>query len=173
MKVLPRNLFDLIAPDYREWRWMAEALKAAAVAVSEDWAGRMDKKFSSGKPVELSDLADLYSKPHVAMLLAGLAMENLAKGLVIRREGLDKGNLPKGIDKHQTLIYLDRGGFKLSAAERRLVKRLEEHVVWAGRYPVPKHRGVSMKQGTGGSLQELQDFVALYERLDHALVSRT
>lgn len=100
----------------------------------------MAEKFRPGT-VSLSNLVDLYSEPHVAMLLAGLAIENLAKGLVIRREGLDHGGLPKGLDKHETLTYLDRGKFKLSAAERRLVRRLEEYVVWAGPIPCPSIAG--------------------------------
>jgi hypothetical protein len=166
--VLPPNLFDLIAPDYREWRRMAESLKTGAVAVAEDWGQRMVEKFRPGT-VSLSNLADLYSEPHVATLLAGLAIENLAKGLVIRREGLDHGELPKGLDKHETLTYLDRGKFKLSADERRLVKRLEEYVVWAGRYPVPKRRGFNMRRGAGMNLSE-QQFLKLYERLRKELL---
>jgi hypothetical protein len=147
---------------------MAESLKTVAVAVAEDWGRQMAEKFKPGA-VSLSNLADLYSEPHVAMLLAGLAVENLAKGLVIRREGLDRGELPKGLDKHETLAYLDRGKFKLTADERRLVKRLEGYVVWAGRYPVPKRRRFSMGRGAGMTHSEKQ-FLKLYERLRKELL---
>jgi hypothetical protein len=158
---LSSRLFDLIAPDYHHWHRMAESLKLSATAVAEAWDRRRCEQFQRGR-LDLSDLAD---EPMVAMLLAGLALENLAKGLVIRREGLDGAALPKGLSKHETRRYLDRAKVDLSTAEQKLVSRLEAYVVWAGRYPVPKHRLIDM--GTRGlGLPELEKVLKLYDRID-------
>jgi hypothetical protein len=157
---LSAALFDLRASEYREWQRMAEALKSAAKAVADAWAQRRQERVESG----LFDLADFADEPLVAMLLAGLALENLAKGLVIRREGLSGRGLGS-LDKHETLSYLTRAKVRLSNSERKLVRRLEAYVLWAGRYPVPKNRAVDMSSGIGLGLPELEAFFELYRRL--------
>jgi hypothetical protein len=157
---LSTRLFDLMATDYHHWHRMA-VLKLSATAVAEAWARRRDEKFQLGR----LDLSDLVDEPMVAMLLAGLALENLAKGLVIRREGLDGAALPKGLSSHETRRYLDRAKVELSAAEQKLVSRLEAYVVWAGRYPVPKHRLIDMG-GRRMGLPGLEKVLKLYDRID-------
>jgi hypothetical protein len=107
------------------------------------------------------------------MMLAGLALENLSKALVIRREGLrstTSGQLPSHLKKHGALAYLKRGGFKLSEQERTLVERADLFVEWAGRYPIPlrvERHGI-VAAGTA----DIRRFRAFYARLDHSLVSK-
>lgn len=75
----------------------------------------------------------------VVMMLAGFALENLAKGMIIGRE--TKRVTPAGIERwhkgHDLVALFARAEFALTAEETDLARRMTAHVVWGGRYPVP------------------------------------
>jgi len=78
------------------------------------------------------------------MLLTGLALENLVKAVLLKREPelAKPGRMPewpgKGAGKGHDLAQLfDRAGVPLSAPERDFMDRLTEFILWRGRYPVP------------------------------------
>ena len=80
---------------------------------------------------------------HSALLLLGLAVENAAKAVYVARdpsllsmERLDQ--FPNSSDKGHGIGSLVAGLFALTEAESDLLSRLQEHVVWAGRYPIPR-----------------------------------
>jgi hypothetical protein len=136
---------------------MAESLKLAATIVADDWTRRMDEKLRTGT----LGLGDLGAEPHVAILLAGLAIENLAIGLKVRREGVRNGRLPGGIGKHEIAKYLKDVEFKLSQPERRIAARLERYVKWQGRYPVATKRRAD-RPARGVGLAEFEGALKLY-----------
>lgn len=76
----------------------------------------------------------------VFMFIAGLAIENLIKALCITREGaLDKrGGFRNNLTTHKLLNLLEDAGIPLSDEENDLAERLEQYVLWAGRYPIPR-----------------------------------
>lgn len=78
---------------------------------------------------------------HSYMFLNGLAFENLIKGIIIGREP----NLATKVEIDREI--LDRKGhgiasgarkiISVTAQEDKLLQRMEEYLVWAGRYPLP------------------------------------
>lgn len=79
------------------------------------------------------------------MLLAGYALENLVKGLLVARNPNAVAAL---MDKPEKLVYgasarhlsvqlCGEAGVALSPQEEDAVRRLEIFLLWAGRYPVP------------------------------------
>jgi len=73
-------------------------------------------------------------------MLAGFAIENLAKGLIIEGRSFsptERDRLVKELTSHDLLRLLDDAGVALTEDETYLVERLETFLVWAGRYPIP------------------------------------
>jgi len=83
---------------------------------------------------------------HVYMMLAGLALEGLAKGLIVARDPSRVTVSRSGghVDLrwpgsgHLSAALVDQAAFVLTPVERRLIERLGIFVRWAGRYPVPR-----------------------------------
>jgi len=82
---------------------------------------------------------------HVYMMLAGLSLEALAKGLLVARDPARVAPSTRGghIDLgwkgsgHLSARLLDEAKIAMSDHDRELVDRLGIFVRWAGRYPVP------------------------------------
>jgi len=72
-----------------------------------------------------------------ALMLAGFAIENMLKALLVtQRPAFDSsGNF--SFKTHDLLKLADDVGLNLSMDERILLERLEQFLTWAGRYPVP------------------------------------
>lgn len=69
-------------------------------------------------------------------MLIGLAIENIAKGiLVVRDPGLvsDEGEFK--LSTHNLAYCVEQCGLALSVREKEVLDALKEFVVWAGRYP--------------------------------------
>jgi hypothetical protein len=71
-------------------------------------------------------------------LLMGFAIENLAKGLIVAHDP----SVIRDADQmmrwgHIGTELVRQSGTRLSEPEEKVVKRLEIHVRWAGRYPTP------------------------------------
>ena len=75
----------------------------------------------------------------VYMLLVGLAIENLAKGIYVARHPsvCSSDNLPRELTTHKAIELLESLDVGLSQAEIGLLERIETFVLWAGRYPIP------------------------------------
>jgi hypothetical protein len=77
-----------------------------------------------------------------SMLLLGLAMENLIKGVyvaknpnLVARERIDLSLWAE--DSGHGIASFAKTLTPLEHDEEELLRRLQEHVVWAGRYPIP------------------------------------
>jgi len=78
---------------------------------------------------------------HAYKLLAALAMENLAKGLVIAQDKLViSGNkLPREFLTHDIVsILVQNAGFQLNKHERMALADSTKAIIWQARYPMPK-----------------------------------
>jgi hypothetical protein len=110
------------------------ASRAAMIRVMGEWA-RVDDKTSA-----------MAWSGRVYMLLAGLAVENLVKGLLVVKDPSQIQPDPNDWDRlfgrwvgkgHLNAELFDQGSVAASAEERELVDRLGTFVEWAGRYPTP------------------------------------
>jgi len=73
----------------------------------------------------------------MAMMLWGLALENLLKGIAVRREwprGFAGDRLPDHLDEHRVANLLEWSAASMSTAERKLADRQQQAVLWSGRY---------------------------------------
>jgi len=127
------TLFERAAAEPLTWRLTAESLAQAArvllPSIEEHMRATLAGEPLSGEP----PLTGVY------MLLIGLAVENLVKGLLVARHDgpTSDGKLAKDLKSHQLLDLLKRARIRLDDDQSYLVQRLEAFVVWAGRYPVP------------------------------------
>lgn len=99
------------------------------------------------------------------MLLSGIAIENLVKGILVCRDPSIEGN--DKVDKvkwkgsshgHDLVELAKQTGIPFTLEEKGLFRRLSAFVVWGGRYPIPikssdmvqrtKYRGQSIRLNT-------------------------
>jgi hypothetical protein len=71
------------------------------------------------------------------LLVLGYCIENLIKGLCIQKEGAFKNNGEFRFKNHKLLDLLDKVDIHLSDEEIELTERLEQFIIWAGKYPGP------------------------------------
>jgi len=107
------------------------------------WKGILDDK---------SELPTLFTHPEkmehrlldTYLMLMGFAMENILKAIIVsqdpnayKNKALRQKKLPADLDGHGLLELAASINFELDAEEKSVLGRLEDHLVWAGRYPVP------------------------------------
>ena len=156
------------------WGYLAEVLKRSADATlavrNEDIARLRAVRVSSAHAGTLEPIPAMVGG--VYMMLAGLALENLLKGIRIARapdlvqpeskkpEALLDGRLTGHLKKEM----FDAAGISLDPEEEGLVSRLERFIRWAGRYPVDKY-ALRMAGGASISGDDPQLFETLYSRV--------
>ena len=118
----------------------------------------------------------------VYMMLMGYALENISKGLELMDRTKPGGDLAgcsnltvKNLDfggkkGHRTLERMDRLEISLSQEEREAVKITDDHVIWAGKYGVPKSPGqYQASEGMPTSIAEWRKYAEalrpLFDRL--------
>jgi hypothetical protein len=114
----------------------------------------------------------------VGLMIAGYALESLAKGLQVAKDPTlvtDDGKLTHDFASHGLEKHLGRAGIKLDKEENKekleLIQRLDAFILWAGRYPIPKNPGKYAPQG-GKPLISTSDprlFRQLFARLSQQL----
>ncbi len=112
-----------------------------AVAAAEQEAIRLSQDESNQSGFAQVDIRCPMPKFLPAFLLYGFALENLLKGLFVRRnpEAIKSDKI--GVAFSHNLVDLAReAGFNASAAEIALLQKLTTVTVWSGRYPVSKYR---------------------------------
>ena len=93
-------------------------------------------------------------------MLAGLAVENLLKALIVKRmhaenRPVTEGNVLRLERGRHSLVALSRSAqITLSSEEREVLARLSTFVQWAGRYPVP----IKKKATTQSRITRSDDF---------------
>lgn len=100
-------------------------------------------------------------------MLAGLALENLAKGVVVgdepSRVGVDRLR-DWGAQGHDLVWLFEKAHVVLTDAETELVLQLNSMVEWSGRYPVPMRW--KDYEGTGAMKQtDFETFDGLFSRI--------
>ncbi|MGH8494085.1 MAG: hypothetical protein ACRERR_13425 [Moraxellaceae bacterium] len=167
------------------WFWLRQArrLKLAANLISKEFVNAWDESISnpeefSKQEQESGILSVALDSFPVYVLLAGLAIENLAKGVLVAQ---DPKHFKKGARlTHDLLPYVEQSGISISPKQRDLLIEIEENVLWKGRYPVPKkpedwqlrigYRGVRQIPGAI-SCNDLQEIEDIYKKLEALIVS--
>ena len=132
------NLYELVGRDPHTWLFNATQLKRAADTVKVE----IDKAFAaSNHPYGRVPIQDLYLF-YSYFLLAGLSLENLAKGILIGRNPniisngkLNLKMLAGSSNGHYIPNLAGQVGIQLSAEERNILLRLKEFIAW-GKYPI-------------------------------------
>lgn len=122
------------------WLLSAQRLKRSGNLVFDAYADDLEKLIKGVSHDELQNLHNL-EIIGCAMLLYGLSLENVAKGLIVKAEppAVVNGKLRKWSGSgHNQRELLKEAGVTLSPQEEDLVTRLTDFVEWAGRYPIPK-----------------------------------
>ncbi|NLX13578.1 MAG: hypothetical protein GXY44_07995 [Phycisphaerales bacterium] len=104
----------------------------------------------------------------IQKMLIGLSFENLLKGLLVAmgRPAREKGYLSKDLREHrmrQLINKFKRSELQLTEQEIDMLVRLENYVIWQGRYPVPCSS--NRYDFDGGSDQDQQQERALWNKL--------
>src|SRR5687768_311043 len=139
------KLFELIGQDAQMWLEQAKQLKMSADVILVELEKILP--LSQVLPgVRVKKVAYIHS----FMLLTGMAFENLIKGILV---GRDKTVVDQ--QKIDNRLWNVRGGHGIAELGKRvtsltpdesdLLKRLEEYLFWAGRYPLPLNSDVYFK----------------------------
>jgi hypothetical protein len=140
------------------WFWAGQQMYNAAVTLLDIWTEAINKSIPripfSPTIEELNAVTEHLSKCFdlfpVYIMLMGYALENLSKGLEIMEKtkpgailaGRSDLTLKElGVGDHKTLERLDRLKISLSPEEKEAVQIAVDHVIWAGRYGIPKIPG--------------------------------
>lgn len=111
-------------------------------------------------------LWDVYS------MLAGLALENLAKGVIIKKtpELVGPTSLASFLTRgsHRLRPLFAKAGISVNVDEGAFLDLCSECILWAGRYPVPKTVPANPKSLTFFGTYP-KTFNLLYERVDACL----
>jgi hypothetical protein len=121
----------------------ASFLEPAVEKAYRSWKKQLgiSDALSQGDPTETPVIRD--GIVEVYFMLVGYAFENLLKGLLVRRIAREKGGaafkakLPKSIQTHNVFCLAEELSIQLQPREAGLLMRLEEIIVWRGRYPAP------------------------------------
>jgi len=166
-------MFKGVCKDAQTWLAQANQLKMSADVIEIELKGTI-ARFRFDR--ELNDQLLAFLKSF--MLLVGMAFENLIKGILV---GRDPTNISREEIKKQ---LLGRGGHgisegaktvtNISNAEYDLLRRLEEYLIWAGRYPMPLKSKAFYDSQTPENLRSFgwTDFKlidSLYDRLAEIL----
>jgi hypothetical protein len=163
--------FAITVMDPGSWLEQAQGMRVAANPVLERLLGILHE--SQTRPgMRLQQLACIRGY----MLLTGFAFENVLKAIAVKRGLLRTANQKLIFD---TKLKREKGGhsltalsrdlqLKLTLAERQYLRRLEEYIRWAGRYPVPLNSGEYADSYSGSRLS----FTMADPRMGNALFDK-
>ena len=128
--------YVVVASEPESWRRNAHTLRRAADSVYASMAPAMS---AAVRGEDAPDDELFLTGPY--LMLSGMAVENLLKGVLVRRgaEIVEGGQLRRlgGGDGHDLLTLAGRVSQPLAESHKDLLRRLATHVRWGGRYPIP------------------------------------
>ena len=134
---------DSAAQDPVSWHNTGIGLKRSADIIWRSWWETIKRLDEAPTTVPGRVAADIYVLWPSFMLLFGLALENLLKGIIVTKNPASfsqkirwSGKLKGG---HNIVGLCEEAGISISDEEKRLLEELTESIIWRGRYPVPKN----------------------------------
>jgi hypothetical protein len=120
------------------WLGNAVMLKQVTELIwpTPDWA-RVESAEASLQHMDYVADTDMWP---VGLMIAGYALESLAKGLRVanNKKPVKDGKLADDLGTHGLEKHLTKAGILLETEEQELIQRLDMFILWAGRYPIPK-----------------------------------
>lgn len=158
-----KEMFEIVGRDPGSWLLSAKTLKVSADLILAEVTKTIETYHPLGRaPGEKQFQILSY------MLLAGLALENLVKGILIARNPeLITEHLDTTLGRHNLVGLAQRVGGKLSKEETRLLTQLSQYVLWGGRYPIAKNYQASSERNF--STQDPVKIDSLFERFSSIL----
>ena len=125
------------------WRLTAIGLKRSADIIWKQWFG-IFSRLEGGQIAKATpqEVGDVYLLLPSFLLLSGLAIENVLKGLLISKEPSvveTKIRWKVGLGGHDLGELFKSNGFIPTSDEQEFLDALTQAVLWSGRYPVPKY----------------------------------
>jgi len=145
------------------WVSHAWSLKLCADAIADLW---MKDLLRIRQARTSRDVPHLRSGP-IFLMLAGLAIENLLKAILIRRAGRFR---PEWISHELARLCRD-AGVRLNSVERQFVRRLTDYVEWAGKYAAPT-KPSKMQVPVRALRADLEAFRELFVRLERLAIKQ-
>jgi hypothetical protein len=148
------------------WLSYAEELEEAAEAL---WA---DKESGLNLEIETQLDGSLIGKKLSAhsrsyILLAGLALENILKGLIIAEDAnlISSGKLDASLKRHNLLDLANRiDALELTDDEKQILQICQDAIPYWGRYPIPlEYQGLKPRQAASAKFHS--EFRELHFRL--------
>ena len=136
------HAYESVTTNPKAWLSNAKSLKLGASIFKPHFDTELPTNRSEKTEGFKTSLGPIY------LLLVGFSIENYAKAVSIKFDPnvTENGKL-KRLKRHDLLGLLSDIDFILSSEEEELVERLEQFVLWAGRYPVPTNaKNVSPKK---------------------------
>ncbi|HEX8652284.1 MAG TPA: hypothetical protein VF708_15690 [Pyrinomonadaceae bacterium] len=157
------EIFEIVCKDAQIWLTQANQLKMSADVIKVELQNAIPLlRFEPS----LNDTVMAFVKSY--MLLTAMAFENLIKGIMlgrdsssVNREFINRSLLPKG--GHGISEGAKRVS-NISGSEDELLRRLEEYLVWAGRYPMPLRSEVFFNSQSPENLRSFS--MADFERIE-------
>jgi hypothetical protein len=131
-----KSVFELVGQGPDAWLMEARLLKRTADLVCQELRKvfiAFPEGFTAHRRPPFEDIA-LFKN---YMLLSGLALENLTKGIIVGRKPTVVTPETFNLKTHNLLTLAQQVVQPFSSDELDLLKRLTAFVVWAGRYPIP------------------------------------
>lgn len=170
------ELYELIGKDAALWLEHAKGLRYCAVILKNQLVALFDTPDtpSNDRRVETNGLVDS------TLLLLGLAFENLIKGVYIAQEPgrVDKTRLDRSLwqaDSGHGISEFAKSLTQIDTDEEDLLQRLQESIVWAGRFPIPTkssrfHTSRSPVNKRSLSTRDFEVAEGLFAKLERILV---
>lgn len=135
------------ANDADTWLLSSSRLQASANVIWREAAQAYDDFVTNDLPGAKTDAErrlGMYTASH--LLLAGYAVENAVKAIRVKqfaaagKQAVAKNHvhIDNELDTHDTVALTAAAGVALSRPQRALLERLQQYVMWSGRYPIPK-----------------------------------
>ena len=129
------RLFQLTGTDSLRWLSIARSLKYSAEVLR-------DRLIESMKIPAMFRQTETEGLLMSSMLLLGLAIENLVKGVYVAKnpEVVDERKIDSSgwkTDGGHGIADFVKAFISVDQEEEELLVRLQEYIIWAGRYPIP------------------------------------
>ena len=139
-----QELFQLGVTSPYNWFAQGAGLLRAAYILWERHKSNFDNimlRINNKETFSLADLVNRHTNRWGSsyMLLAGLAIENAVKGLIISQKNVppNQGHIPKECQGHDLGQLFITAGLEIEAEEEHLIEYLTEAILWKGRYHTP------------------------------------
>ncbi|WP_173218117.1 hypothetical protein [Paenibacillus alba] len=131
-----RKNFKAIGQQHTIWLMNAKDLKNSADVLLER-IHEVNRRISEHEPVDLIEDTGVFK---VYMLLAGLSLENVIKGLIISRNPtiVTDEEVKFSGSGHKLIELFRLVNISLNNDEIKFLELIEEFIMWAGRYSLPK-----------------------------------